>query len=224
MEERAQPEEAVKIEVFERYAEGYDAWFEKNPIVYESELCAVAGMLPKHGKGMEIGAGTGRFAAPLGINIGVEPSRAMGAIARRRGIQVVQGVAESLPLADAAFDFAIMVTTLCFLDDVEASLRQAYRVLKEGGVLILGFIDRESRLGRLYLTRKADSLFYREARFYSFGEAARLMENAGFIELVCAQTGFQEMHRMQAPEPARPGHGEGLFVVLRGTKPAGDGQ
>jgi len=214
----------VKTEVFDRYAEGYDAWFEKNPIVYESELRAVAGMLPKHGKGMEIGVGTGRFAAPLGIKIGIEPSRAMGAIARRRGIQVVRGVAESLPVADAAFDFAIMVTTLCFLDDVESSLCQAYRVLKERGVLILGFIDRESRLGRRYLRRKADSLFYREARFYSYDEVARLMENAGFIELVCAQTGFQEMHRMQAPEPARPGHGEGLFVVLRGTKPAGDGQ
>ena len=214
----------MKTAPFESYANGYDAWFEKNPFAYESELRAVAGMLPKHGMGMEIGVGTGRFAVPLGIKIGVEPSRAMGAVARRRGIQVIRGVAESHPVADAAFDFALMVTTLCFLDDAEASLQQAYRVLKEGGVLICGFIDRESRLGRSYLRRTGDSLFYREARFYSSGEVARLMESAGFTELVCAQTVFQEMHRMQAPEPTRPGHGEGLFVVLQGTKPAGDGR
>lgn len=210
----------MKTEPFERYANAYDAWFEKNPFAYTSELQAVAGMLPKHGLGIEIGVGTGRFTAPLGIKTGVEPSKAMAAIARHRGVQVIRGVAESLPLADAVFDFAIMVTTLCFLNDVEASLCQARRVLKERGVLILGFIDRESHFGRLYLKRKADSLYYREARFYSADEAIRFMRNAGFAEPVCAQTIFQEIHRMQAPDQARPGHGEGLFVVLKGTKSA----
>jgi len=179
-------------------------------------------MLPKHGLGIEIGVGTGRFAAPLGITTGVEPSRAMGAIARERGIRVIQGVAESLPIADAAFDFALMVTTLCFLDDVEASFRQAHRVLKEKGALILGFVDRDSHLGRSYLRHKTDSLFYREARFYSVGEVTGLLETAGFTKFVCIQTIFEEPHRIQAPDPARLGHGEGLFVVLRGTKRADD--
>jgi hypothetical protein len=52
-------------------------------------------MLPEGGTGIEIGVGTGRFAAPLGIKVGVEPARAMGEIARReRGIEVVAGVLE----------------------------------------------------------------------------------------------------------------------------------
>ncbi len=212
----------MKTGPFDKYANAYDAWFDKNPFAYTSEMQAVAEMLPKRGLGIEIGVGTGRFAAPLGIKTGVEPSEAMGAIAQERGIRVIRGVAESLPIADAAFDFALMVTTLCFLDDAEASFHQAHRVLKAGGVLILGFIDRESRLGRLYVRRKADSLFYRDARFYSVAEVTVLMENAGFTELACTQTVFQEIHRLQAPEPTRPGHGEGLFVVLRGTKPVDD--
>jgi SAM-dependent methyltransferase len=209
----------VKTGPFEQYANAYDAWFERNPFAYQSELQAVAGMVPKRGLGIEIGVGTGRFAVPLGIKVGVEPSKAMGAIAQQRGIRVIRGAAESLPIADASFDFALMVTTLCFLDDVEASFRQTCRILKAGGTFILGFVDRESHFGRLYLKRKADSLFYREARFYSADEAACSMENAGFAELAYAQTIFQEIHRMQAPDPTRPGHGEGLFVVLKGTKP-----
>ena len=210
----------MQIEVFERYAEGYDAWFERNRFAYESEMRAVAGMLPRHGLGVEIGVGTGRFAAPLGIKLGVEPSRAMGEIARERGIQVIRAVAEALPIADTAFDFVLMVTTLCFLDDAGLSLRQTCRVLKEKGVLILGFIDWGSRWGRRYLRRKAESVFYREARFYSVDEVVRMMETAGFTEFACVQTVFQEVHRLEAPEPTRPGHGEGSFVVLRGTKPA----
>lgn len=118
---------------FERYVDRYDEWFETNRAVYESELRAVASLLPRHGVGIEIGVGTGRFAACLDIAVGVEPSTAMGAVARRRGIDVIQAVAESLPLADATFDFALMVTTLCFLDDARLSLCETHRVLKQGG-------------------------------------------------------------------------------------------
>lgn len=34
-------------------------------------------LLPMHGSGIEIGVGTGRFALPLGIKQGIEPSRSM---------------------------------------------------------------------------------------------------------------------------------------------------
>jgi ubiquinone/menaquinone biosynthesis C-methylase UbiE len=35
----------------------------------------------------------------------------MAMVARQRGIQVVQAVAEALPFMDETFDFALMVTT-----------------------------------------------------------------------------------------------------------------
>ena len=68
---------------------------------------------------MEIGVGTGRFAEPLGFREGVEPSPAMAERARRRGLEVTDGVAENLPLPDATYDVALMVTTICFVDDLE---------------------------------------------------------------------------------------------------------
>ena len=54
----------------------YEAWFTRNPAAYHSELLAVRALLPWQGLGLEIGAGTGRFAAPLGVTVGVDPSRA----------------------------------------------------------------------------------------------------------------------------------------------------
>lgn len=59
-----------RISPFEKYAEQYESWFEKNRWVYEAELRAVKAMLPAVGTGLEIVVGTGRFAGPLGIKDG----------------------------------------------------------------------------------------------------------------------------------------------------------
>jgi len=209
-----------KIGPFEKYAGRYEEWFERNRFAYQSELRAVSSLLPQRGIGFEIGVGTGRFAAPLGLQIGIEPSKAMATVARQRGIQVVQAVAEALPFMDGTFDFAIMVTTLCFLDDVRVSFHEAHRVLRCGGSLLVGFIDRESPLGRAYQRHKSESVFYAEARFYSVQQVVSSMEGAGFKGFDFAQTIFQDFHRLRKPETVGRGYGEGSFVVLRGAKSA----
>ncbi len=203
---------------FEHHVGRYDEWFERNRAAYESELRAVASLLPQQGVGIEIGVGTGRFAARLGIAVGVEPSLAMGVVARRRGIEVIQAAAECLPMAEATFDVALMVTTLCFLDDARLSLREIHRILKQGGALVVGFIDRDSPLGREYEAKKADSVFYRHARFFRVTEVRDLMESSGFQELAWVQTLFHDVARLQTADPVRPGYGQGSFVAVRGTK------
>ena len=72
-----------KISPFEKYAERYEEWFEKNRWVYEAELRAVRAMLPAEGYGIEIGVGIGRFAEPLGIKIGVQPPLRIREIAQK---------------------------------------------------------------------------------------------------------------------------------------------
>jgi diaminopimelate epimerase len=64
----------AKVEPFEKYTSQYEDWFERNKFLYESELAAIREQLPERGKGIEIGVGSGRFAAPLGIKLGIEPS------------------------------------------------------------------------------------------------------------------------------------------------------
>jgi hypothetical protein len=88
----------AKIEPFERHKAKYEKWFEKNVFAYKSELQAIRYLLPKKGTGLEIGVGTGRFAEPLGIRVGIEPSKAMREVAQKRGIEVIGGVAEAAPL------------------------------------------------------------------------------------------------------------------------------
>ena len=199
---------------FEAHHERYEAWFEKHGAAYISELLALRPFVPWEGRGIEIGVGSGRFAAPLGVQVGVDPAPAMLVHAAARGIEAVEGVAENLPFAAGNFDHALVVTTLCFVDSPARMLAEAHRVLKPGGRLVIGFIDRESTLGQDYLVHQAESVFYREATFYSADEVARLLSEAGFAISAWAQTLAHPLPESREIEPLRPGRGQCAFVVV----------
>ncbi len=208
----------MKVEPFERYTREYEEWFERNKYVYFSELNAVRELLPESGLGLEIGVGSGRFASPLGIKFGVEPSPRMGGIAKERGMTLVAGVAEALPLRDETFDYVLMVTTLCFLDDVHASFRETHRILRKDGYFVNGFIDKKSELGRLYEKEKVKNVFYRMAQFYSINEVIAHLTRAGFGYFEFRQTVFHELSEIKKAEEVRPGYEEASFVVIRARK------
>ena len=212
----------AKIEAFERHTIKYEEWFEKNIFAYKSELQAVRYLLPKKGTGVEIGVGTGRFAEQLGIRVGVEPSKAMKKVAQKRGIEVIDGVAEALPFEDCQFDFALMVTTICFVDDIEASFKEVFRVIKPSGFFINGFVDKNSSLGRFYHKHRAKNVFYKTATFYSVSEIIPYLKKAGFRNLTFTQTIFHTLEQIKEVEAIKEGYGEGSFVVVSGMKPAQD--
>lgn len=208
----------AKIESFEKHLDLYENWFEKNKFAYESELRAIKEQLPESGKSLEIGVGSGRFAAPLSIKIGIEPSNKMAEIARQRGIEIITGVAENLPFGDSEFDFILMTTTICFLDNIEIAFKEAYRVLKSGGCLIIGFIDKDSLIGKLYQQHKNESVFYRVATFYSVNELVLHLKKANFKDFNFTQTIFHNLKEIIDVEPIKKGYGEGSFVVIRAIK------
>jgi SAM-dependent methyltransferase len=207
-----------KIAPFEKYSQRYEEWFEKNRWVYEAELRAVKAMVPACGRGLEIGVGTGRFAKALGIKNGIEPSKRMRDFAKKRGIRALEGVAEKLPFGDLQFDFVLMVTTVCFVDDLGKALMEAHRILADGGVLIIGFVDRNSKMGKTYLEEQEENVFYKEATFFSVDELVESMNQAGFTDLTFNQTIFGTLSETGKEEPVKPGYGEGSFVVIRGRK------
>jgi SAM-dependent methyltransferase len=201
--------------VFSIHHDRYEAWFDQHQAAYYSELLAIRALLPWHGLGLEIGVGTGRFAAPLGVKVGVDPSREMLGYALKRGISCIEGIAEDLPFKEDIFDHCLIVTTICFVDNPGAMLTEARRVLKPAAVLVVGFVDRTSALGRHYLTRQAEHLFYREARFYSASDVDELLCESGFCNSVWTQTLSGPLEEIREIEPFHEGRGEGAFVVVR---------
>lgn len=207
-----------KILPFQKYTARYEKWFEDNQWVYQAELKAVKCLMPAGQYGLEVGVGTGRFAGPLGITIGVEPSSQMGDIAQKRGIKVLHGVAEKLPFKNSIFEFVLMVTTICFVDDINKSFEEAFRVLVKGGYLIIGLVDRNSPIGQIYFRHQNNNVFYKEATFYSVEEVLEIMKKTGFDDFSFCQTIFRNLTEINEHETIKPGYGEGSFVVIRGKK------
>lgn len=211
----------VPSKAFTNYVAEYEKWYETYPEVYESEILALKEQfrqLPENIQGIEVGLGTGRFAKPLGIKEGIEPSMEMAEIAMKRGIEIMKGVGERLPYRDFHFDFVLYVT-ICHLDNVKDALKEAYRVLKNKGSVIIGFLDKDQQIAQEYTERKKRSIFYRDARFYTVERVSALLQDAGFKNLVWNQTLFGTLDEIDTVQRPMTGTGEGSFVVVRAIKP-----
>ncbi len=201
--------------VFQSKAAEYDGWFDRHPTLFQSELAAIRLVLPPFGKGLEIGVGTGRFAAALGIRHGLEPLDDFADIARSRGIEVVKGVAENLPYDDSTFDLALMVTVDCFLDDVPKAFAEAHRVLIPGGSFVVAFLDKNGSIAKKY--KESGKAAYQNARFHSPEEIEDAMAGAGFAGFRFAQTLFSyNGKKIIGIEKPAFGVGKGSFVVVAG--------
>ena len=109
------------VKIFNGAAEKYDQWYETHHWVYQSEILALERLLPRRVNALEIGVGTGRFASAFNIRVGLDTCKNMLTIAKKRKIQVIQGIAEALPFSSESFSLVLMVTTICFLNDIKKS-------------------------------------------------------------------------------------------------------
>jgi len=204
---------------FETHSVEYDTWYDRYPYVFESETEAIRSALPGGNiRGIEVGLGTGRFAQALGIKEGVEPIFEMRKIALQRGIEVIDAVAERLPYKDMQFDFVLMVSCISYFQQLHPEFKEAHRVLKRGGTLIVGFVEKNSVIGKSYELRRQDSTFYKHAIFYSSEKVAEEIQKVGFTKLEFSQTLFEELDEIKEFEPAKPGVGEGSFIIIKAIK------
>jgi len=206
------------IQVFDDYAKEYDQWFEDHSAVFESEARAIEQLLPLTGNGIEIGVGTGRFAARLGIKIGVEPSEQMAKLAKERGIKIIAAKAEQLPFKNNEYDFALLVTVLCFLENPVIALTEAARIVKPSGKIVVAIINRDSPLGLSIEASKASNHFYKSAKLYIPDEIELTMQKAGLKNFTRLQTLFGPLDQIKKPQRPREGSSEGGFVILSGAK------
>lgn len=102
---------------------------------------------------LEIGVGSGLnlplYEAATHV-IGLEPSLSLLAMARDvaaglgRSIELVEGVAEVIPLPDQSIDTVVSTWTMCSIPDLARALREMRRVLKPGGRLVFAEHGRSS--------------------------------------------------------------------------------
>ena len=203
---------------FNQYADEYDDWFVINKYAFQSELNAIKKALPENENIVEVGIGSGIFAAQLGIKEGIDPSEAMRKKAKKRGIRVMDAVAENLPYDDKSKDVVLMVTTICFVNDIYKSYQEAHRVLKDGGHFIIGYVDKNSPIGRFYLEQKDKNVFYKEAIFFGTEELYEILKKTGFIINNTYQTVFGKIEEINEVQNVLVGYGTGSFVVIKAQK------
>lgn len=127
-------------------------------MIFSTELKCLRSLSGRfHGRWLEVGVGTGRFAANLGATEGIDVSPRMLSIAAGRGIKVCEGRAEALPFPDRSFDGILMVLTLCFVAYPMQAIRECRRVLRSEGRLLLGIVPADSPLGAVNTWRKLPS-------------------------------------------------------------------
>ena len=207
---------------FETSAREYDSWYDQSPNTFSSEILALRALHTPAGEWVEVGVGTGRFAAELGIPVGVEPTEGMAALARSRGVRVIRGHAEALPLESDSLDAIFFITTLCFVQDLHLALSEAHRVLRQGGHCIIGLLPLDSPLGQLIHAHADKDTFFKHARLRTKSEVLQALEDAGFTIQQTMQTLFGPPESFELEiHSARCGLDHGSFVAILASKHSG---
>jgi len=171
-------------------ADSYDDWYRTRiGRAYDAlERKAVASMLPdpmNANRLLDIGCGTGHWSAFFGnrgFNVtGVDIAPEMVAVARKKRIaQATFRIADahSLPFGDGQFDVTAAITTLEFVRDAEAVVKEMARCTRRlGGIILVGILN---SLAPINAERKAAGAPpYADARFFSPTEVKTLLAPYG---------------------------------------------
>jgi len=219
------------VSVFDQEASTYDSWYETqlgNFIDRVERACALELLVPSPGmKVLDAGCGTGNFSltlAKLGCRVtGVDTSIKMLEVARdkaeRMGIhaEFIQMDVTTLDYTDCTFDAVVSMAAFEFFEDRRKAMDELFRVLKPGGPLLIGTINRESDWGELYqeAAAKQDSVF-RHARFTTEDEMRALgpKDPEAFKECLFIHPGAKAQEICDEAEMARHEKGKGGFMCF----------
>ena len=92
------------------------------------------------GRILDLGCGTGgvlQHLQGLGDAVGLDPAPEAARYCRRRALPMVLGSGLELPFADGSFDAVLALDVIEHVPDDVAMLREARRVLRPGGTLVV---------------------------------------------------------------------------------------
>jgi ubiquinone/menaquinone biosynthesis C-methylase UbiE len=141
-----------------------------DPVARELRRRLLAGL---SGRVIEVGCGDGRsfehYPRSVIRLIGVEPDPTARTVAAERAraaavpVDVVEGTAEALPVADGSIDAVVSMGVLCTVPDPTAALAEIRRVLEPAGELRFWEHVQARRLPLRLLQRSLDALFWTQA-------------------------------------------------------------
>lgn len=118
---------------------------------------------------VDVGGGPGRAVRELDADrrVVVDPARGMLNRAAKHGLSPVRGDGARLPIATASVDAVLVTDALHHIPDQRGVLREANRVLRPGGVLVVREFDPSTVRGRALVRAEGllgfDSVFHRPA-------------------------------------------------------------
>ena len=143
---------------------------------------------------VEIGCGTGHWLSEIvpsvGLAVGIDPSWGMlrTAAADASGAPLVQARAEEIPLAAACVDRVFCINAIHHFGDAAAFAREARRVLRPGGSVMVIGLDPHTTLDRWWIydcfpgTLEAD-----RTRYPSTSTIRALLERADFSDVITVE-------------------------------------
>lgn len=160
------------------YDSGLFQWYFRK---FEKAVVDVLKDLPENVSILDVGCGTGNLLVRLRERFpnarlaGVDPTPEMIARAKSKvpDANLREGVGESLPFPDAAFDAVTCVESLHHHRDQRRSVREMVRVLKPGGTLIIVDPDATGVVGTI-LYRILGRIIERDVRFLTLEEMENL--------------------------------------------------
>ncbi len=167
----------------------YDGWFESpwGQFAFDVEWKRVRSALevPEGAHVLAVGCGTGRFTRALeevgAVVVGLDRDPAMLAVARSRVFgDLVVGDAHRLPFADRSFDAALAVTVCEFTVDPALVVAEMARVVRAGGRVVVGSLNRRSLWGLDHRGEFGDEP-WASARFLSRSDLRRLGSRWGRV-------------------------------------------
>jgi ubiquinone/menaquinone biosynthesis C-methylase UbiE len=165
---------------------GYDTYYQteigKTVDTIEKEIVSAhLKNLPKT-NWLELGCGTGhwtKFFSECGFQVtAVDNSEAMLEIGRSKNmgnVQFLHADATRLPFPDGHFSGIVSITMLEFVDDLELVLNEIDRVLKPGGTIVLGCLNKLSQPEK----NKNNDPVFQNARFFTPSEIKEMLTRFG---------------------------------------------
>jgi SAM-dependent methyltransferase len=173
---------------FDPIAPAYTTHRRADPVVVGAIL-AGAGLHPGS-RVLEVGCGTANYAIAVHAAtgccaVGVDPSQAMLASGRKRTphARLVECAAESLPFPGGMFDLAFSVDAAHQVADVEATVREVFRVLRPGGGLVTVTDDEDTIRSRLHASYFPEIVDVELARYPTPERLRAALEGAGFADV-----------------------------------------